>query len=107
MHMGVMQYQKNERGCKNTVQHSWTHLLLVLGGNSTANQFNLANMICRLLGHSRPLLDFLTAFSEDALNIKSINNTPFSLTLRHIRWHWGVQNTNYDIEINAICSGFF
>ena len=32
------------------------------------------------------------------------NNMPFSLTLCHFRWHWGVQNTNYDIEINAICS---
>ena len=33
-----------------------------------------------------------------------LNNMPFSLTLCHFRWHWGVQNTNYDIEINAICS---
>ena len=32
------------------------------------------------------------------------NSTPFSLTLPHFIWHWGVQNTNYDIEINAICS---
>ena len=39
------------------------------------------------------------------LNIQSVNNNmPFSLTLCHFRWHWGVQNTNYDIEINAICS---
>ena len=34
----------------------------------------------------------------------NINNMPFSLTLCHFRWHWGVQNTNYDIKINAICS---
>ena len=43
-----------------------------------------------------------------ALNVKTEgfnNNMPFSLTLCHFRWHWGVQNTNYDIEINAICSG--
>ena len=33
-----------------------------------------------------------------------IKSTPFSLTLRHFRWHWGVQNTNYDIETNAICN---
>ena len=37
-------------------------------------------------------------------SIKLYIATPFSLTLRHFRWHWGVQNTNYDIEINAICS---
>ena len=29
---------------------------------------------------------------------------PFLRASCHIRWHWGVQNTNYDIEINAICS---
>ena len=32
------------------------------------------------------------------------NSTPSALTLRHFRWHRGVPNTNYDIEINAICS---
>ena len=35
---------------------------------------------------------------------KVVNGTLFSLTLRHFRWHWGVQNTNYDIEINALYS---
>ena len=38
------------------------------------------------------------------LQKEQMNSTPFSLTLRHFRWHWGVQNTNDDIEINAICS---
>ena len=50
---------------------------------------------------------------DDALNLSKAfhiwalsprNSTPFSLTLGHFLWHWGVQNTNYDIEINAICS---
>ena len=32
------------------------------------------------------------------------NCMPFSLTLCHFRWHCGVQNTNYNTKINAICS---
>ena len=32
---------------------------------------------------------------------------PFSLALAYFRWHWGVQNTGYDIEINTIFINFF
>ena len=38
-----------------------------------------------------------------AITVIISNSMPFTLTLWHFRWHWGVQNTNYDIEINVIC----
>ena len=65
--------------------------------DSTITWTNFGSIMSGVLLHS-PKTN-LTGSDQD-----SDNSTPFSLTLRHFRWHWGVQNTNYDIEINAICS---